>query len=66
MSQRLIPTGERSGLQTRIAATESVLLCERMKTCRPFSNSNRRFALPVRKSERIIALATRHLVRAHR
>src|SRR5437867_6040252 len=25
--QRLIPTGERSGLQTRIATTESVALC---------------------------------------
>jgi hypothetical protein len=30
-SQRLIPTGERSGLQTHIAATESVTLCARMK-----------------------------------
>ena len=29
MSQRLILTGERSGLQTRIAATESALLCGR-------------------------------------
>ena len=28
MSQRLIPTGERSGLQTRIATTESVSLCK--------------------------------------
>jgi hypothetical protein len=27
MSQRLIPTGEQSGLLTRIAATESVSLC---------------------------------------
>jgi len=32
VSQRLIPTGERSGLLTRIAATESVLLCVRMKS----------------------------------
>jgi len=31
VSQRLIPTGERSGLQTRIAMTESVSLCVRMK-----------------------------------
>jgi hypothetical protein len=31
-SQRLIPEGERSGLQTRIATTESVSLCERMKS----------------------------------
>jgi hypothetical protein len=29
--QRLIPTGEQSGLQTHIAATESVSLCEQMK-----------------------------------
>ena len=27
-----IPTGERSGLQTRIAMTESVSLCMRMKS----------------------------------
>jgi len=31
-SQRLIPTGEQSGLQTRIATTESVSLCTRMKS----------------------------------
>ena len=31
MSQRLIPTGERSGLLTRIATTESVLLRVPMK-----------------------------------
>jgi hypothetical protein len=31
VSQRLIPTGERSGLLTRIA-TESVSLCTRMKS----------------------------------
>jgi hypothetical protein len=30
--QPLIPTGKRSGLQTHIAATESVSLCERMKS----------------------------------
>jgi hypothetical protein len=30
--QRLIPTGEQSGLQTHIAATESVWLCVRMKS----------------------------------
>ena len=30
MSQRLIPTGERSGLQTRIATTESASLCVRI------------------------------------
>jgi hypothetical protein len=30
--QRLIPTGERSGLQTRIAATESVSLCGPMES----------------------------------
>jgi hypothetical protein len=28
----LIPTGEKSGLLTHIATTESVSLCERMKT----------------------------------
>jgi hypothetical protein len=28
----LIPTGERSGLQTRIATTESVSLCGPMKS----------------------------------
>jgi hypothetical protein len=32
VSQRLTPTGERSGLQTRIAATESVSLCVLMKS----------------------------------
>jgi len=32
MSQRLIPTGERSGLQTRIAATGSVSLCTQTET----------------------------------
>ena len=32
MSQRLIPTGERSGLQTHIATMESVLLDVRMKS----------------------------------
>jgi hypothetical protein len=31
-SQRLIPAGEQSGLQTRIAMTESVSLCERKKS----------------------------------
>jgi hypothetical protein len=31
-SQRLIPTGERSGLQTHIATTESVSLCTRMES----------------------------------
>ena len=30
--QRLIPTGERSGLLTHIAATENVLSCARMKS----------------------------------
>jgi hypothetical protein len=32
VSQRLIPMGERSGLQTPIATTESVLPCVRMKS----------------------------------
>jgi len=32
VSQRLIPLGERSSLQTHIATTESVSLCERMKS----------------------------------
>jgi hypothetical protein len=32
VSQRLIPTGEGSGLQTRIATTESVSLCMLMKS----------------------------------
>ena len=31
-SQPLIPAGERSGLLTRIAATESASLCTRMKS----------------------------------
>jgi hypothetical protein len=31
-SQRLIPMDEQSGLQTHIATTESVSLCERMKS----------------------------------
>jgi hypothetical protein len=35
---RLIPTGERSGLLTRIAVTESVSLCVRMKSWQRFSN----------------------------
>ena len=30
--QRLIPTGERSGLQTHIGTTESVSLCGLMKS----------------------------------
>jgi hypothetical protein len=34
VSQRLIPTGERSGLQTHIATTESVSLCGQMKADR--------------------------------
>jgi hypothetical protein len=32
VSQSLIPTGEQSGLLTLIATTESVSLCERMKS----------------------------------
>src|SRR5206468_8590826 len=32
VSQRLIPEGERTGLQTHIAATESVTLCARRKS----------------------------------
>jgi hypothetical protein len=32
VSQLSIPTGERSGLQTRIAVTESGSLCVRMKS----------------------------------
>jgi len=32
VSQRLIPTGERSGLQTRIAATVNASLCAPMKS----------------------------------
>jgi hypothetical protein len=35
-SQRLIPTGEQSGLLMRIAATGSVSLCTRMKSCTAF------------------------------
>ena len=31
-SQRLIPTGEQSGLQTHIAETESVSLCTPIKS----------------------------------
>jgi hypothetical protein len=43
--QRLIPTGERSGLQTRIATTEIASLCVRMN-CRPrFWNWNRQSKL---------------------
>jgi len=30
--QQLIPMGARSGLQTRIGTTESVSLCERMRS----------------------------------
>jgi hypothetical protein len=37
-SQPLMPTGEQSGLQTRIATTESVSLCARMKSWRRFWN----------------------------
>jgi hypothetical protein len=36
-------SGERSSLLTRIATTESVSLCARIKSGRGFSNSNRRF-----------------------
>jgi hypothetical protein len=32
VSQRLIPTGEQSGSLMHIAATESVMLCTRMKS----------------------------------
>ena len=35
-SRRLIPTVERSGLQMRIATTESVSLCVQMKSRRRF------------------------------
>jgi hypothetical protein len=41
-SQRLIPTGERSGLRTRIAATVNASLFARMKGWPPFSNSTQR------------------------
>jgi hypothetical protein len=34
--QRLIPTGERSGLLTHIATTEGVSLCTRMKKLTAF------------------------------
>jgi hypothetical protein len=37
-------TGERSGLLTRIATTESVSLCARMKSWLRLSNLQRRFA----------------------
>jgi len=43
VSQRLIPTGERSGLLTPIAATENVSLCERMKSWLRLWNLNQRF-----------------------
>jgi len=36
LTQRLIPTGERSGLQTRSATTESVSLCTWMKKLTTF------------------------------
>ena len=36
MSQRLIPTGERSGLQTRSAPTVTDSLCVRMKRLTAF------------------------------
>ena len=49
MYQRLIPTGERSGLQMHIAMTESVLLCARMKSSPRFWSWNRQFALSVHK-----------------
>ena len=42
MSQRLIPTGEQSGLQTHIATTESVSLCERDEKLTALWNSNQR------------------------
>jgi hypothetical protein len=42
--QQLIQTGERSGLLTRNATTESVSLCARMKTYLRFWNWNRRLA----------------------
>ena len=42
-SQRLIPTGERSGLLTCIAMTESVSLCEQMKYWLGFWNCEGRY-----------------------
>ena len=45
MSQRLIPTGEQSGLQTHIATTESVSLFVRMKSGPRLWNLNQRPAL---------------------
>jgi len=45
VSQRLISTDKRSGLLTRIAATESVSLCERMKSWLRCWNWNRWFVL---------------------
>jgi len=42
-SQRWIVKGERSGLQTRTATTESVTLCGRMKSSRRFWNWKERF-----------------------
>jgi hypothetical protein len=53
--QPWIPTGERSGLQTRTGATESVTLRDRTKSWQLFSNLKRRFALAarrIRKSDR--------------
>jgi hypothetical protein len=43
VSQLRTRAGEQSGLLTPIAATESVSLCERMKSLRRFWNSERRF-----------------------
>src|SRR5262245_4717405 len=50
--QQWIVKGARSGLLTRIAATESVSLCVRMKSSRRFYNSNRWFALEIRRTSR--------------
>jgi hypothetical protein len=43
MSQQLIPTGERSGLQTQSAATLGASLCTPMKNGLRFWNLKRRF-----------------------
>jgi hypothetical protein len=45
----LIPAGEQSGLQTRIATTESVLLCVRMKSRLRLWNWKPRFEQSVHK-----------------
>ncbi len=62
MSQPLIPRDEQSGLLTRIAATESVSSCVRMKYWRRLWNQNPRSGMSdARKNGRLSHFRPEHL-----